>query len=116
MFQATKLGMAIMKNNLSPEEGLMVYLDLQNAQQRIVLQNELHLLYLLTPVISSGGINTNWRLFHSIFRKLTPIELQICDCIGISENSIVMFSQQSAAGPGNTDFKRDVHFTHKESS
>jgi hypothetical protein len=32
MFQATKLGMAIMKNNLSPEEGLMVYLDLQNAQ------------------------------------------------------------------------------------
>jgi hypothetical protein len=27
-FQATKLGMAIMKSNLSPEEGLMVYLDL----------------------------------------------------------------------------------------
>ena len=27
-----------------------------------------------------------------------------------------MFSQQPAAGPGNTDFKRDVHFTHKESS
>ena len=43
--------MAIMKSNLSPEEGLMVYLDLQNAQQKIVLQNELHLLYLLTPVI-----------------------------------------------------------------
>jgi hypothetical protein len=32
IFTATKLGMAIMKSNLSPEEGLMVYLDLQNAQ------------------------------------------------------------------------------------
>lgn len=63
-----------MKSNLSPEEGLMVYLDLQTAQQKIVLQNELHLLYLLTPVISTSGINVNWRLFHSIFKRLTPIE------------------------------------------
>ena len=63
-------------------------------------------------MISSGGINTNWRLFHSIFRRLTPIELQICDCIGISENSIVMFGQQSAgATGGSSEFKRDVHFT-----
>lgn len=30
-FEATKLGLANIKSNLSPEEGLMVYLDLQIA-------------------------------------------------------------------------------------
>ena len=36
-FQATKLGMAIIKSNMSAEEGLIVYLDLLKAQEKIVL-------------------------------------------------------------------------------
>jgi DNA polymerase theta len=85
--------MAIMKSNLSPEEGLMVYLDLQTAQQSVVLSNELHLLYLLTPVLSSQGIAVNWRLYHGIFRKLTPVERRICECIGVTEDYLIMYSQ-----------------------
>jgi len=49
-FQTTQLGMAILRSGLPPEEGLLVYLDLKQANQEMVLANELHQLYLLTPV------------------------------------------------------------------
>eukprot|EP00347_Sterkiella_histriomuscorum_P009671 403340318 len=105
-FETTKLGLAIIKSNLSPEDGLMVYIDLQNAQQRIVLQNELHLLYLMTPV-SNTCIRINWELFHWIYRNLAPIELKICELIGIKEDYIVILNDQEDKGlvSGITDFK-----------
>ena len=34
--------MAILKSGLTPEEGLLVYLDLMEANQGIILANELH--------------------------------------------------------------------------
>ena len=41
-FEITQLGMAILKSGLTPEEGLLVYLDLVHANQGIILANELH--------------------------------------------------------------------------
>lgn len=41
-FEITQLGMAILKSGLTPEEGLLVYLDLVQANQGIILANELH--------------------------------------------------------------------------
>ena len=61
-FECTHLGSAILKSSLAPEEGLLVYLDLLQAQKRIILSNELHLLYLLTPV--SLSFRVNWHLYH----------------------------------------------------
>lgn len=41
-FEITQLGLAILKSGLTPEEGLLVYLDLVQANQGIILANELH--------------------------------------------------------------------------
>ena len=71
-FEATHLGMAIMKSGLTPEEGLLVYLDLKQANKGIILANELHQLYLLTPV--SLTFPVLWQKFHSIFRRLCEAE------------------------------------------
>jgi len=75
-YKSTKLGKAILKSGLLPEEGLIVFIDLQEAQKSLVLQNELHLLYLLTPV-SMPEINVNWQLYYRIFKALSPIEKMI---------------------------------------
>jgi DNA polymerase theta len=65
-----------MKSALLPEEGLIVFIDLQVAQKSLVLQNELHLLYLLTPV-SIPEIKVNWKKYYEIIRRLSPIEKTI---------------------------------------
>jgi hypothetical protein len=47
---ATKLGRAIFVSALSPDAGLLVFSDLQKTVQcGLVLSNDLHLTYLLTP-------------------------------------------------------------------
>ena len=89
-FEVTQLGAGILRSSLSPEEGLLVYVDLQHAQKGLILSNELHMLYLLTPV--SLSFRVNWRLYHQIFKRLMPIEQRICEKIGITEELIVNYS------------------------
>jgi hypothetical protein len=48
------------------------------------------MLYLLTPV--SLSFRVDWRLYHKIYKKLSPVELRICEKIGIDEELIVAYS------------------------
>jgi hypothetical protein len=111
-FEITHLGNAILKSGLSPEEGLLVYLDLQRAQKGIVLSNELHMLYLLSPV--SLTFNVNWNKYHSVFNRLLPVEKCICEHIGIEENLIVAYGSGYASN--ETHFKREIALREKPES
>ena len=92
IFSLTKLGEGILEANQSPEEGLLVYLDLQNANKQMVLSNELHMLYLLSPI--SLTFKVNWNNFHRFYKNLLPIEVKICDLIGIEEEKIVRYGHE----------------------
>ena len=41
------LGAAVLASALSPDEGLVVFADLQKARRCLVLENELHIIYLV---------------------------------------------------------------------
>jgi hypothetical protein len=70
----------------------------------ITLSNELHMLYLLSPV--SLSFNVNWGKYHSVFNKLLPVEKRICEHIGIKEDLIVAYGCGFAQN--ETEFKREV--------
>jgi hypothetical protein len=59
------LGKATVASALSPEEALVVFQHLTRARKNFALNNELHLIYQLTPVFS--GIHPNWSKFMQIF-------------------------------------------------
>ena len=44
-YVASQLGLACLASSLSPDEGLKVFVELQNARKCFVLENELHILY-----------------------------------------------------------------------
>ena len=44
---ATQLGSAVLSSALSPDEGLAVFAELQKARRCFVLENELHVIYLV---------------------------------------------------------------------
>ena len=48
---ATQLGMATVASALSPDEALVVYLELRKARKNFVLENELHIIYLVSLVV-----------------------------------------------------------------
>ena len=43
----TQLGSAVLASALGPDEGLTVFADLRKARQCFVLENELHVIYLV---------------------------------------------------------------------
>lgn len=86
----TALGRGILSANIPPEEGLLVYLDLFNANKKLILASELHLMYLLTPI--QLEFRPNWNKMHYIFKRLSPLDIKIAETIGIDEQLIVMYA------------------------
>ena len=108
-FEISQLGKAILRSGLSPEEGLLVYLDLMKANKGMILSNELHQLYLLTPV--SLSFSVQWKQYHQIYKLLTTkskVDSRICQLIGITEDQIVSYGHGGGINRKESRFKRDV--------
>nr|CTP81931.1 Bm6150 [Brugia malayi] len=87
----TQLGQAVFTSSLSPDIALQVYDDLEKATRSLALDNELHLLYLVTP-LHSDSIWMNyidWNVYYNIWSKL-PTKLQrVGKMIGILDSFIL---------------------------
>ncbi|CAI2366992.1 unnamed protein product [Moneuplotes crassus] len=105
IYKSTKLGKAILASGLLPEEGLIIYLDLLKAQKSLVLQHELQLLYLLTPV-SMPEIRVKWDLFQKLFKNLSSLEMTICEKIQIDLAHIQTCSIYNTQNKGLLEVKQ----------
>lgn len=61
-YEISHFGKAIFKTQFSPEEGILIFRDMQAANRELILEEDLHLLYLLTPV--SFWFKIDWNRFH----------------------------------------------------
>ncbi|XP_064085840.1 uncharacterized protein LOC135200981 isoform X2 [Macrobrachium nipponense] len=86
----TQLGCAVLASGLSPDEGLLVFSELHRARQCFVLENELHIIYQVTPVyVSSAWPNMDWLTFLSIWESLSDDMKRVADLVGVEESFIV---------------------------
>ena len=49
-YKGTQLGQAVLSSALSPDEGLTVFAELRKARQCLVLENDLHIVYLVSTI------------------------------------------------------------------
>ncbi|XP_076467231.1 DNA polymerase theta-like [Babylonia areolata] len=85
-YQPTQLGSAVLASSMSPDEGLAVFAELQRARQCFVLANELHIIYLVTPIYSqeiSGSLE--WYHFYCLWDKLSPDMRLVAKTVGVEE-------------------------------
>ncbi|KAL2757455.1 hypothetical protein ACRALDRAFT_2039882 [Sodiomyces alcalophilus JCM 7366] len=61
-YSATQLGQAIVASSLDPDDGTFIHKELERALRGFVMDGDMHLLYMFTPV-QDFGINVNWRVF-----------------------------------------------------
>ncbi|XP_065179224.1 DNA polymerase theta-like [Sycon ciliatum] len=89
-YYSTQLGNATMSSSLSPGEALEVFAELQRAQRCFVLENELHIVYQVTPIyLQAQWPGLDWYRFLSIYSKL-PADLQrVGDLVGVEEAFLV---------------------------
>eukprot|EP00106_Octopus_bimaculoides_P021111 XP_014788553.1 PREDICTED: DNA polymerase theta-like [Octopus bimaculoides] len=88
-FFPTKLGSAVLASALSPEEGLHVFTELQRARRCFVLESELHILYLVTPIYNQDiAANLDWYNYYCLWEKLDPGQHRVAELVGVEEGFI----------------------------
>lgn len=81
-YASTKLGKAIVSSCLTPEDGLFVHCELQKALRAFVMDEEMHALYLFTPVQQSQS-KINWKVFRDEVEGLNTSNLRVLEFIGL---------------------------------
>uniref|UniRef100_A0A8C0IZ66 DNA polymerase theta n=1 Tax=Chelonoidis abingdonii TaxID=106734 RepID=A0A8C0IZ66_CHEAB len=84
VYRPTHLGTATLSSSLSPTEALGIFADLQRAMKGFVLENDLHILYLVTPVYEEWT-TIDWYQFFCLWEKLPSSMQRVAELVGIEE-------------------------------
>ena len=63
-YESTKLGAAIVASSFSPDDGIFVYEELKRALQAFVMDGEMHIFYMFTPLSAAMNTNIDWLVFR----------------------------------------------------
>jgi DNA polymerase theta len=77
----------VVASGLSPEEGKIVFADLQRAMKRYVLCNDLFSIYHVTPIYVF--VKPDWNLYYKIYVSLEDSLRDVADVIGVRENVLI---------------------------
>ncbi|XP_062868243.1 DNA polymerase theta, partial [Trichomycterus rosablanca] len=80
----THLGSATLSSSLSPPEALGIFADLQRAMKGFVLENDLHMLYQITPVYVDWT-TIDWYQFFCLWEQLPSAMKRVAEMVGIQE-------------------------------
>ncbi|XP_074486262.1 DNA polymerase theta isoform X1 [Sebastes fasciatus] len=80
----TQLGGATLSSSLSPPEALGIFADLQRAMKGFVLENDLHILYLITPLYAEWT-TIDWYQFFCLWEQLSSSMKRVAELVGVQE-------------------------------
>ncbi|XP_055500258.1 DNA polymerase theta [Leucoraja erinacea] len=84
LYHPTQLGAATLASSLSPPDALRIFADLQKAMKGFVLENDLHILYQITPVYEEW-VTIDWYQFFCLWEKLSASMKRVAELVGIEE-------------------------------
>ncbi|XP_030850352.1 DNA polymerase theta [Strongylocentrotus purpuratus] len=107
----TQLGKATLSSALSPGEALQVFAELQKARKNFVLENELHILYQVTPIYNQG-FQPDWYQFVCTWEKMSSDQRRVAELVGVEESFLMRASQglvSSASRSANVQKSIAIH-------
>lgn len=108
-YVATPLGKACLSSSMAPNDGLSLFCELQKARQCIVLETDLHLIYLVTPYsVSNQWGNIDWLHFLTLWETLPKAMKRVGDLVGVQEGFIVR-CVRGANKLSNAEHKMNIH-------
>ncbi|NWX91589.1 HELQ Helicase, partial [Nothoprocta pentlandii] len=88
MLTITQLGKATYKGSIDLTHCNTLYRELKKGLGGLVLESNLHLLYLATPYDMIGNCNPDWMIYLRQFNQLSPAEQRIADIVGVPESFV----------------------------
>ena len=83
-YEPTRLSQATVGSFMTPEDGLLVHDELQQALRAFVMDGELHIFYLFTPVQLYGLADLDWQIFRREMESLDDSGLRVLGFIGVN--------------------------------
>ncbi|XP_048202684.1 DNA polymerase theta isoform X2 [Perognathus longimembris pacificus] len=84
VYHPTQLGSATLSSSLSPTDTLDIFADLQRAMKGFVLENDLHIVYLVTPMFEDWTA-IDWYRFFCLWEKLPASMKRVAELVGVEE-------------------------------
>ena len=82
----SQLGRAVVWSGLSPLEGQAVYRELEKARMQLNLENELHMLYLVTPLYLIDHVSgLDWYHYLQLWGQLPDGLKRVGNLVGVDE-------------------------------
>ncbi|XP_063824011.1 DNA polymerase theta [Ostrinia nubilalis] len=89
-YVATPLGKACLSSSMAPNDGLSLFCELQKARQCLVLETDLHLVYLVTPYsVSYQWGEIDWLHLLTLWESLTKAMKRVGELVGVQESFII---------------------------
>lgn len=87
---ASPLGKACLSSSMAPNDGLSLFCELQKARQCLVLETDLHLIYLVTPYsVSNQWGEMDWLHLLTLWESLTKAMKRVGELVGVQESFII---------------------------
>ncbi|NXI50898.1 HELQ Helicase, partial [Chloroceryle aenea] len=85
----TPLGKATYKGAVDLAYCNLLYRELKKGLEGLVLESNLHLLYLTTPYDMTSNCSPNWMIYLRQFNQLSAAEQKVLDILGVPESFII---------------------------
>ncbi|XP_032542507.1 helicase POLQ-like isoform X1 [Chiroxiphia lanceolata] len=84
----TPLGKATYKGSIDLAYCNLLYRDLKKGLEGLILESNLHLLYLATPYEVTSSCSPDWMIYLRQFNQLSAAEQKVADIVGVPESFI----------------------------
>ncbi|KAI1661435.1 P-loop containing nucleoside triphosphate hydrolase protein [Daldinia decipiens] len=92
LYTATQLGKAIVTSSLEPDDGVFIHREMQRALRAFVMDGEMHVLYMFTPV-HDNSVTIDWRVFRSEMEGLDDSGLRVMTFLGLKPTQVIKMAQ-----------------------
>lgn len=83
-YSSTQLGQAVVASAFAPEDGLFVFEELKRALQAFVMDGDMHIFYLFTPLQAATATPIDWLIFRDQLDNLDESGLRALQFVGVS--------------------------------
>ncbi|PYH89900.1 DNA-directed DNA polymerase theta [Aspergillus ellipticus CBS 707.79] len=101
-YSPTQLGQAVVASAFSPEDGLFVHEELKRALQAFVMDGDMHIFYMFTPLQAAGSTPIDWPIFRDQLDNLDESGLRALQFVGVQPGFVNSMVQSGASLKGNT--------------
>ncbi|KAJ9212476.1 hypothetical protein DTO166G4_5968 [Paecilomyces variotii] len=101
-YEPSELGQAIVASSFSPEDGMFVYEELKRALQAFVMDGDMHVFYMFTPLQVALTIEIDWPIFRDQLENLDESGLRALQLVGVQPGFVNTMVQAGSSLKENT--------------